>query len=163
MVGSEKPEGDDESCEKCVEAGFMAYGRCCGIVVDGNCSRHNFSTGEQCESRRPTHACEPVAAKPISRKAKRVISSRESKMFMNLVVLGCVRPPTNRVVVMRAWRPISWSVSPVHAGLVTVKTRKKTRPRLKILNPNPLMESLKPEKTLRTRKYDRADLNLRLR
>ncbi len=51
VVDSEKQEGDDESCENRVEAGFMAYGRCCGIVVDGNCSCHNFSTDEQCESR----------------------------------------------------------------------------------------------------------------
>jgi hypothetical protein len=63
-------------------------------------------------------------------------------MFMNAVVLGCVRPSTKRDVVMRAWRPISCVVSPIHAGLVTMKTRKKRRAMQKILNPKPVIESL---------------------
>jgi hypothetical protein len=106
---------------------------------------------------------EPVAEKPIATKAKIQISSADSTIFMNAVVLGCVIPSMKRTAVQRAWMPMSCDTSPIHDGLLTMKTRKKTRPRQTILNPKPEAESLYPEKTLRTRKYDREDLNLRFR
>ena len=70
------------------------------------------------------------------------ISSADSKIFMNAVVLGCVRASTKRVVVMTLWRPNSCDVSPIQAGLVTMKTKKKTRPKQKILYVKPDAESL---------------------
>ena len=104
-----------------------------------------------------------MAEKPIATKAQRQISSTDSIIFIGAVVLGCVMLSTKRVAAKRPRMPSSCDTSPIHAGLVTMKTRKKVRPMQKILNPKPETESFKPEKILHTRKYDRAVLNLPLR
>jgi hypothetical protein len=106
MVSSEKQQRDDENRQCGVEASLMAECRCGRIVIDGDCKRHTIL----CYKWRTTrpgmpelrdHTFEPVAEKPISTTAKRTISSTDSIVFISVVVRGCVRPSTNRVVVMR--------------------------------------------------------------
>ena len=104
----------------------MTECRCCRIVVKGNCKRHRI-----CALASRQHECtyEPVAEKPIATKAKIQISSADSTIFMSAVVLGCVIPSMKRTAVQRAWMPMSCDTSPIHDGMLTMKTRKKTRPR----------------------------------
>jgi hypothetical protein len=49
LVGSEKQHRHNVHSEYSVQAGFVAYCRCCRIVVHGNCKRHQrpLGTNEQ--------------------------------------------------------------------------------------------------------------------